>query len=420
MPDKCRTGYKKRDCDIRIWNMKLRLCKKGVKLQKDSQFRHAGLRSPKRAVWHLLSNSVIPDLIRNLQTLFQDIFMQNVEIPHQACLRCRFGRQVRDDALFELQHRYITKFSDLISSSRYKKHRPPNTARVPAIGWSLVTACLFLIMLMFLSGCEDTFEPLQDNDRYHFSIYGYLDATADTNWVRVMPVRDAIYAGPEPVDAVVTLKHLETGSISVMNDSLFQFGSDVHARNFWTTKTLIPGDSYRLTAENSSGQSSSATITLPPDYSTPEVQQTEGDITFLYIDPVEQLVDLQVIYAVFIRQNDQLQILYFPVSQLENKSLTDNGYFVTVNRRNDHNYINQRLIGRGTIQPVQVFAASAGPDWVDFSVIDDEIIELPEGISNIENGVGYLTGIVSKTVPFRTCFDENGNRTACPLEPRVR
>ena len=302
----------------------------------------------------------------------------------------------------------------------YKKYRPPNTAGGPATVRSLVTACLFLITLMFLSGCDDTFEPLQENDRYHFSIYGYLDATADTNWVRVMPVRDAIYAGPEPVDAVVTLEHLETGSVSVMKDSLFQFGSDLFARNFWTTKSLIPGDSYRLTAENSSGQSSSVTITLPPDFSTPEVQQTEGDITFLYIDPVEQLVDLQVIYAVFLRQNVQLQILYYPVSQLENKSLTENGYFVTVNRRNDHNHIRQRLVGTGTIQPVQVFAASAGPDWVDFSVIDDEIIELPEGISNIENGVGYLAGIVSKTVPFRTCFDENGNRTACPLEPRVR
>ena len=404
IPDKCRSIYKKREFDIRIWKMNLRLCKKGVKLQKHNQFRYAGPRSPEGTVWHLLPKSVIPDLIRNLQTLFQVIFMQKIEIPHQACL----------------QRLYITNFSDFISSSRYKKHRPPNAAGIPAIRQFLVTAGLFLISLMFLTGCDDTFEPLQENDRYHFSIYGYLDATADTQWVRVMPVRDAIYAGPEPVDAVVTLEHLETGSISVMNDSLFQFGSDVFARNYWATKTLIPGDSYRLTAENSSGQSSSATITLPPDFSTPEVQQTEGEITFLYIDTVEKLVDLQVIYAVFIRQNDQLQILYFPVSQLENKSLTDNGYFVTVNRRNDHNYINQRLIGRGTIQPVQVFAASAGPGWVDFSVIDDEIIELPEGISNIENGVGYLTGIVSKTVPFRTCFDENGHRTACPLEPRVR
>lgn len=306
------------------------------------------------------------------------------------------------------------------SHSLIKPYRPQNAAGLPAIMQLFLTFSLFFAFFMSLSGCDQAFEPLQENDRYHFSIYGYLDATADTNWVRVMPVRDAIYAGPEPADAVVTLEHLETGSVSVMNDSLFQFGSDLFARNFWTTKTLIPGDSYRLTAKNSSGQSSRVTVTLPEDYSTPVLQQTEGEIALLYIDPVDHLVDLRVIYEVHFRQNYQLQRLYFPVSQLENKTLTENGYFVTVNRRNDYNYINQRLIGSGIIQPLQIFTASAGPDWVDFSVIDDQIIELPEGISNIENGVGYLTGIVSKTVPFRTCYDENGQRTACPLEPRVR
>ena len=88
--------------------MNLRLNKKGVKLQKHNQFRHAELRSPERDRRHLKPKSVIPDLIRNLQTLFQSYSLQRMEIPHQ----------VRDDALFGLQYLYITKFNDLISISR--------------------------------------------------------------------------------------------------------------------------------------------------------------------------------------------------------------------------------------------------------------------------------------------------------------
>ena len=53
--------------------MNLRLCKKGVKLQKHNQFRHAGPRSPEGGI---------------------SCLYQRLEFPHQ----------VRDDALFELQH----------------------------------------------------------------------------------------------------------------------------------------------------------------------------------------------------------------------------------------------------------------------------------------------------------------------------
>ncbi len=32
----------------------------------------------------------------------------------------------------------------------------------------------------------------------------------------------------------------------------------------------------------------------------------------------------------------------------------------------------------------------------------------PNGVSNVENGVGYVAGIISKTVPFRSCYKEDG------------
>ncbi len=49
------------------------------------------------------------------------------------------------------------------------------------------TAYCFLIIICFLfslTGCEESFQPLQNNnDSGVFSMFGYLDATADTQWV---------------------------------------------------------------------------------------------------------------------------------------------------------------------------------------------------------------------------------------------
>ncbi len=49
----------------------------------------------------------------------------------------------------------------------------------------LLTACCMLV----LSGCNRSFEPFKENNTYYFSIYGYLDVSADTQWVRVSPAR---------------------------------------------------------------------------------------------------------------------------------------------------------------------------------------------------------------------------------------
>lgn len=65
----------------------------------------------------------------------------------------------------------------------------------------------------------------------------------------------------------------------------------------------------------------------------------------------------------------------------------------------------------------QIFTASAGPDFIDFGQTDERVIALPQGISNVINGTGYLAGIVSKTVPYERCVDENGQFMPCELQP---
>lgn len=76
---------------------------------------------------------------------------------------------------------------------------------------SALSALLFFGSFLFLTSCDPTFEPLGENDRYHFSIYGYLDASADTQWVRVGTAREAIDDVPDPSGITVTLENIQSG-----------------------------------------------------------------------------------------------------------------------------------------------------------------------------------------------------------------
>lgn len=53
------------------------------------------------------------------------------------------------------------------------------------------------------------------------------------------------------------------------------------------------------------------------------------------------------------------------------------------------------------ILELNVFLAAGGPEWVaEVSSLSDLEYAVPESQSNIENGVGFLVGIVSKSIPF--------------------
>ena len=63
----------------------------------------------------------------------------------------------------------------------------------------------------------------------------------------------------------------------------------------------------------------------------------------------------------------------------------------------------------------QIFVASAGPEWDPaISNIDDLVYFLPDGFSNVIDGLGYMVGIFSRNIPFRTCLNEARELIGCP------
>lgn len=125
-----------------------------------------------------------------------------------------------------------------------------------------------LLTVTLAAGCDVPFDPFEENTIGPFSVFGYLDVAADTQWVRVMPIRQDLLADSAPIDAVVTLEHLGSGRVVTLRDSLFGFtnlGLDEvgYAHNFWTTEPIEPEAAYRLAAVRSDGATTTAVVEIP-------------------------------------------------------------------------------------------------------------------------------------------------------------
>lgn len=262
-----------------------------------------------------------------------------------------------------------------------------------------------LLFWFFITACEQPFEPVQENERHFFSINGYLDASADTQWVRVMPVRETLLQEPDLPVPLVTLYDLENDTNVVMRDSLFTFSGGRYAYNFWTTMDLQPEQKYRLVVEGQDGRFSQAEVTLPPDFPEPRFREPEFGDDILLVEGVERLADIQVVYEIRLNNTGEVfsaAFSYLPFSIF----LPPSTYRIGINPDYPRTEVMNAYCGITTLER-NIFVAAGGPEWHDFLSIDKHTIALPDGITNIENGVGYLGGILSKTFPY---VDIEGNR----------
>ena len=285
----------------------------------------------------------------------------------------------------------------------------------------LMMLCIFVV----LAACENTFEPLKENDQYYFSLYGTIDASADTQWVRVMSVRDSILTSPEPLDATVTLTRKSNGQVIVLKDSLFRLRNNVYAWNYWTTEPVYPGEEYYFEAKNSEGGVSSADLFIPPDYPTPVVDYEQGDqLARIYVEDVDQLVVADIKYY-FRSVNYQGEVS----DKIYSESFSQIGdvredyiigtKIVFAYPREGFQALADKYVTEGltSIMNVrqEVIIVSGGPGWPDVSDLPEEELFLPGAVSNVDHGLGIVTGVVSKTVPLESCYDNEGNIVACPL-----
>jgi hypothetical protein len=253
------------------------------------------------------------------------------------------------------------------------------------------------------AGCDHPFQPHEENRDAIFSMFGYLDLKADTQWVRVMPVRQNLLLGPDPVDAIVTLEHLGSGRVVTLNDSLFSFTDRqldglAYAYNFWTTERLEPGASYRLRAARSDGASTTATVEMPADFefSVLNDRRFGADYAVLQIRAERVLfVDLVHTMATTFGGPAPSVAVRQPAAIPTNDPGTHR-----LGVRADTSSVGGFLpVGRSEIR-----VAVANSGWPFHLGLSDLFVSLPGTMpSNVENGVGFVGGVSIWTIPFHLC-----------------
>lgn len=287
----------------------------------------------------------------------------------------------------------------------------------------LLATCCILIF----SNCEDSFQPLKENNKYNFNISGYLDASADTQWVRVGTIRESIDEPPDPKGIEVSLEHVQTGETVVMNDSVF---TSKNILNYWTTMDIQHEQTYRITAAGAGGNASEVTVTtpgeLPPIYillvsSNPFYGDGLSGASIYIDDSAEHIVDLQSVWYVTLRSGTEIhrKIYRFPIRNTLRHTFSFYGaYQGFSNTEKQRAQIEQSVGGAEIISDIQqFFVAIGGPEWDEsFSSIDDVEYFLDGTGSNVENGLGYVVGISSGWFLQKTCEKPDKSNYA-PCEP---
>ncbi|HAC16670.1 MAG TPA: hypothetical protein DCE78_12115 [Bacteroidetes bacterium] len=263
---------------------------------------------------------------------------------------------------------------------------------------------LTVLTVILISGCNNTFEPLQENTKYVFSMYGALDVHADTQWVRVMPIGDRLFnENPEPNGTIVTLERLSTGDVITLNDSLFAFGGPSYLWNYWTTEPLFSLEPYKLTATTPDGRTSSATVLTTAPLPDPIIEynntlqrgnvdgQNEGRLVVARINFYIQVIDdLGRIGDEYLESISVLDTAY--------RNYNTQTYRFTFESRS----LLTRRVGvpasRIIINRIFVQVGSGLVDWPSYSGLLEEEIVMPDVVTNVENGTGYVATVSSKII----------------------
>jgi len=236
--------------------------------------------------------------------------------------------------------------------------------------------------------CDNNFEPI-DSAGPPFSIFGYVDGTADTQWIRINPSRTSLVGSPEPVGVTATLEQLASGRVIELRDSTVRFGSmigaPVYAHNFWTAERIEPGASYRFRAQRQDGEVAETVVKIPRDYRL-EVWSNAGGQS-IWIDELKHIAFL-------------ISYDHCPAGPGRHVSTADTG----------GNPIG-RLKGAPGAQPctvrtrtkllVEVVGSEvAWPLGVDYSTYRLDAANLP---SNITGSIGFIGGVLTKWITIERC-----------------
>ncbi|GAB5520635.1 MAG: hypothetical protein RhofKO_28860 [Rhodothermales bacterium] len=288
-----------------------------------------------------------------------------------------------------------------------------------AIPLSRELGVLILVGLV-LAGCSSTeLNPFENEDRY-FTIWGYLDAEAETQYIRIAPVRRSPEQIDSPDDAQATLDakvymiEVDTGREFQWQKSLQRTddGSGRYVHVFESHFRPFQGSTYRLEVTRSDGVRATTEVTVPDvrseDFPVEYGEVYEGEDGQLYQDMLIRGIRspgrmMMVYYAsIGTRENNEDIAIGVPYELVEGEMDAD-GWRFTAHLTEDVPEIEAEAIYlteavlklTNTVFGVRLYAVGVylqmpDADWVLPSDLDTPEVLAQPHFSNITNGYGYL------------------------------
>lgn len=256
---------------------------------------------------------------------------------------------------------------------------------------------LALVLGLAAGACDNTVEPFVEDDAPRYTVYGVLRTGADTQYVRVEPLRPTV--APEAgaaLDAAVTTTHVETGAATAWRDSLVRLDDGTTGHLFFAAFAPEPGATYRLDVRRSDGRTTSAVARVPAQ-PRPVVLPPEQDTLGVWTQPLfwqglGRVPEVDVRYDVVLVQTGDPYRL--GVRYQQSGDLTPEGWLVRVRLQRDYFVLLDQLRLQAdstlTLHQITMEVESLGPEW-----------DTADAGGNVEGGQGFFGSVARFTATWR-------------------
>lgn len=304
---------------------------------------------------------------------------------------------------------------------------PPGRKNQPPCSPAL-TLVFCLVAALLAGACEETVDPILDSDR-DFTLFGTLDMARDTQFVRVIPIREQLLADDPgaPLNVVFTSTDLDSDETVVWRDSVITFSNGTVGHVFYAPLRLRAGHSYRIAVQPEGSEIVTSAVTTVPEAPVPVVEPPEvtggvggalgrGTQRVLWQGLGEAPFRIELWYRFLLSEGAAFRDVLLPYTP-ESEPVTDQTWAVTLNLTQDRQTLDTLVVVdetplMGVGLELTILDAAFVPPGGTF---DPEILVQPGTLSNVENGLGFV-GAVGR-FPVEWVLDEDTTQKLRYLRP---
>lgn len=273
---------------------------------------------------------------------------------------------------------------------------------------SIVQMKKLSIVIFFLASCDNSLTPISENSTQYFSINGYLDTAADTQFVRIEPFR-ATFQNPTTsakLDATATIQEGTSGRSIALRDSVIKLNDGSFGHLFYAKFKPLASTTYTLSVRKGNQETTAKTTTpVQPKFSVTN--------PFLEIGTGRYVQSMSVTALPQVPNNIQLR--YYMATDTTRTPIefgvnyNNYGRYVRTNQTWETpvyleidllNARDRMLSGKPNATPVYYYGAV-----LTFETLDDEWTRRNQtpatNLSNVQNGTGFFGSVARWRFPWK-------------------